>query len=142
MPAETAIPELSTQQSAPPPKRAAGIAAHLLVLVFTITGTVIQLFVPHFVEPLQQLGDQPLPFYTSALLRFQHLTLLLSAIFPAAVLYFAWKHRFKMPLSRSIVRVIVCAALLEGATAFALLKPMHGVIEAAGNIKPVGEVPK
>ena len=142
MPAETAVLEPTTQQSPPPTRKGSGVAAHLLVLVFTILGVVIQLFVPHFVEPLQQLGDKPLPFYTSALLHFQHVSLVLSGVFPAAVLYFGWKHRFKLPLSRAMVTLIVCATLLEGATAFALLKPMHGVIEAAGNIKPVGEAPR
>jgi hypothetical protein len=137
MPAETAVPEQSTQQAPPSPKRVAGIAGHILVLVFTLTGVVIQLFVPHFVEPLQQLGEQPLPSYTTALLRYQHLSLALSCLFPAVVLYFAWRNRFKMPLSRAVIAVIVGATLLEAGTAFALLKPMHGVIEAADSIKPV-----
>jgi hypothetical protein len=137
MPAEIAVPEQATQQASPPPKRTGAIAAHILVLVFTLMGVVIQCFVPRFVEPLQQLGEQPLPFYTTALLRFQHATLLLGCVFPVAVLYLSWRTRFKMPLSRAIIALIVGATLLEAGTAFALLKPMHGVLEAAASIKPV-----
>jgi hypothetical protein len=139
MPVETADPEQSTEQSSPPAKTATGIAAHLLILVFTITGVAIQLFVPRFVAPLEQLGEHPLPFYTTALIDYQFLILMLSAVFPVAVLFFGWLSRFKMPLSRPIVAVIVAATLLEGATAFALLKPMRGVVEGADGIKPVGE---
>jgi len=142
MPAHLTLPEDIVRQQPPPKKTMAGVATHILVVVFALIGVIIQLYVPRFTEPLQQLGEQPLPFYTVELLRFQHACLLLAVAIPLAALYFAWRCRFKVPLPVATIVLIVLATVLEAGTTFALLKPMHGVIEAAEDIKPVPTPPE
>jgi len=139
MPATLTRPQEATRQQPPPNKPAVGVAAHVLVIVFAITGVVIQRYVPYFAEPLRKLGEDPLPFYTVAVLRFQSVGLALASAIPVAALFVACRCRFKAPLPVATIVLIVLATVLEAGTAFALLKPMRGVIEAAESIKPVPE---
>jgi hypothetical protein len=132
----SAPPKPASAQPKTSNKRSVGITTHILVIVFALSGVIVQFYVPRMAEPLQTFGEQPLPFLTVNLLHFQHFTMALAALLPAAAILFAIRSRFTTPLSKPTIAVLVLATVLEGATAYALLAPMQGLLEYAASIKP------
>ena len=139
--AEISPPQEATGQLPPPSKGRVGLTAHILVFIFALTGVMIQLFVPWFVEVLNKVGEQPLPALTVTVLHHQYLCLGMAALMPPATFYFAWRNRFRVPFSAATIVLIVFAAVLELGTAYALLSPMRAVLVAAESITPQASSP-
>ncbi len=117
------------------------MTAHILVVFYALTGVVVQLYVPHFAELINDAGVQPLPALTVQVLHFQHALLGLAATVPVLAIYLAWRNRFRLPLSMATIVLLAFATLLEAGTAFALIEPMSDVLLEAEKIKPQPTAP-
>jgi cytochrome bd-type quinol oxidase subunit 2 len=110
------------------------ITAHVLAVVYTASGVVVQSFVPRFAEMFRDLGEiSQLPALTAAILHWHWALMAVAIVSPLATVVVAWRSRCRLPLPLVSAVMLVLTTILSVGTAIALLGPMGDIIKASGD---------